>query len=104
MVRTKVEDMKKFKDINNNVHGIEEGFESLLPVSCTEISDAEAESLSIIAAQPSDIDAQINSELGTDAIRVIVETLVPMIQDGSIISKTPNEVIAQAKANRRAEL
>ena len=48
--------------------------------------------------------AQVEAELGSDTVRVIIETIVPMIQDGSITSKTPDEVIAQAKANRRAEL
>jgi len=37
--------MKKFKDVNNKVHEIEEGFEHLLPVGATEITDAEAISL-----------------------------------------------------------
>jgi len=33
---------KKFKDLNNNIHEIKEGFEYLLPNGCTEITDAEA--------------------------------------------------------------
>lgn len=49
-------------------------------------------------------DIQAESELGSDAIRIIVETIVPMIQDGSITNKTPNEIIITAKANRKAEL
>jgi hypothetical protein len=49
-------------------------------------------------------DQQIEEELGSDAIRIIIETIVPMIQDGSITSITPGQVIAQAKTNRRAEL
>ena len=48
--------------------------------------------------------AQVEAELGSDVVRIIIETIVPMIQDGSITNKTPDDVIAQAKANRRAEL
>ena len=55
-----------------------------------------------------EIDAEkssiVEQELGSDVVRIIIETIVPMIQDGSIASKTPNDVIAQAKANRMAEL
>ncbi|MCK4822902.1 hypothetical protein KA005_44480 [bacterium] len=100
--------MKSFK-VNNKVHEIEEGFEYLLPVGAIQITDEEA----VILLTPAplteqEIDyaktSQVESEIGTDVVRVIIETIVPMIQDGSITSKTPNEVIAQAKANRLAEL
>lgn len=37
--------MKYFKDQNNNVHAIEEGFEHLLPYGCTPIADVEAAEL-----------------------------------------------------------
>ena len=47
---------------------------------------------------------QADKELGTDVVRIIIETIVPMIKDGSITSMTPNDVIAAAKANRREEL
>ena len=47
---------------------------------------------------------KVETELGTDVVRIIIETIVPMIQDDSITNKTPDEVIAQAKANRLAEL
>lgn len=49
-------------------------------------------------------DRQVNEELGSDTIRVIIGTIVPMIQDGSIASKTPEDIIDQVKANRKAEL
>jgi len=49
-------------------------------------------------------DIQVEEELGSNVVRLIIETIVPMIQDGSITTKTPNEIIAMAKANRKAEL
>jgi hypothetical protein len=41
--------MKYFKDINNRVHAIEEGYEQLLPVGCVEITNDEAD---VIANPP----------------------------------------------------
>jgi len=49
-------------------------------------------------------DIQVEEELGSDVVRIIIETIVPIIQDGSITSKTPDEIIATAKAIRKAEL
>jgi len=37
--------IKKFKDTDNKVHEIEEGFERLLPSGCVEITDSEADEL-----------------------------------------------------------
>jgi len=101
--------MKKFKDTNNQVHAIEEGFEYMLPAGCIEITDAEAvELVTPPEKTPQEIEdmqiAQVEAELGSNAIRIIIETIVPMIQDGSIASKTPDEIIITAKANRKAEL
>lgn len=56
-----------------------------------------------LAAEPWK-DQQTEAELGTDVVRVIIETIVPMIQNGTITTMTSADVIAQAKANRRAEL
>ena len=49
-------------------------------------------------------DIQVEEELGSDVVRLIIETIVPMIQDGSIASTTPTDIIAQTKAKRKAEL
>jgi len=49
-------------------------------------------------------DIQVEEELGSNVVRLIIETIVPMIQDGSITTTTPNEIIIMAKANRKAEL
>ncbi len=49
-------------------------------------------------------DDQVEAELGTNAVRVIIEALVPMIQDNSIAGKTPSDVLDAIKARRRAEL
>ena len=43
-------------------------------------------------------------ELGSNAIRIIIETIVPMIQDGSINTAIPVDIITAAKAMRKAEL
>ena len=48
-------------------------------------------------------DNQVNDEF-TGAMRILIETLVPMIQDGSITTALPSDIISQAKANRKAEL
>lgn len=39
--------MKHFKDQNNQVHGIEAGFEHLLPEGCVEITIEEARELAV---------------------------------------------------------
>ena len=101
--------MKKFKDSNNKTHEIEEGFEYMLPDGCVEIDQAEFDLLTappIPTAQEIEDakTAQAESELGSDAIRIIVETIVPMIQDGSITTSIPADIIVRAKANRKAEL
>lgn len=49
-------------------------------------------------------DAQADSEINTDTVRIILETIIPMIQDGSINTKTPVEVLDAAKTKRRNEL
>lgn len=49
-------------------------------------------------------DIQVEAEIGTNAIRIIIETILPMIKDGSINYKTSDEIIAEAKVKRRAEL
>jgi len=47
---------------------------------------------------------QADTELGSDVIRIIIETIVPIIQDGSINTKTPADIIIAAKEKRKAEL
>lgn len=48
-------------------------------------------------------DKQVNKEFN-DSIRVLIETLVPMIQDGSIITAAPSDILTTAKAKRKQEL
>ena len=45
-------------------------------------------------------DAQVNQELGTDTVRIIIETLLPYIDAGL----NPSDIINEAKAKRRGEL
>lgn len=49
-------------------------------------------------------DSQVESELGGDNIRILVSAFKQIITDGTIATKTPEEIIAQAKASRKAEL
>lgn len=99
----------KFKDLYGNPHEIEGGFEYLLPSGSVEIDQAE---FNLLAAPPTPTAQEIEdnktnqaeAELGSDAIRIIVETIVPMIQDGSITTAIPADIIATAKAMRKAEL
>lgn len=49
-------------------------------------------------------DKRVDSELGGDNIRVLIEVVLQKIQDGSINTSTSDEVIALAKAKRRSEL
>ena len=99
----------KFKDLNNSAHEIEEGFEQLLPDGCSEINQAEFDLLTappIPTAQEIEDakSARVENEIGSDAIRIIIETIVPMIQDGSISTANPADIIVAAKAMRKAEL
>lgn len=61
--------IKIFKDTNNKVHEIEEGFEHLLPVGAVEITQAEADALraptaaEIEAKRKSDITDKANSHI-----------------------------------------
>ena len=50
--------MKYFKDANNQVHAIEEGFEDLLPTGCTEITKEEADAIANPPPTPEQIVAQ----------------------------------------------
>lgn len=49
-------------------------------------------------------DIQVEAELGTNMIRILIETLIPAIQDGSITTMSPTAFINLAKAKRKAEL
>lgn len=108
----KIMNTKKFKDGNNKVHEIEEGFEHLLPGNFddyVEINQAEADILTaptpLTAQEINDNkDAQVEAELGGDNIRILVSIFKQIISDGTIASKTPDEIINQAKAARRNEL
>ena len=42
----------KYKDSNNEVHQIEEGFEHLLPAGCVQITDAEADAITASKVVP----------------------------------------------------
>jgi len=102
--------MQNYKDINNNVHALEvEEFEYLLPTGSVKITDVQAEAL--LKAPPETPaeantrkDAQVEIELGSNAIRILIEVLIPIIADNSIASMSSTDVLNIAKANRRAEL
>jgi len=101
--------MKKFKDLNGKVYEIEKGFEHMLPESCVEIDQAEFDVLTApvpLTAQEINAgkDAQVEAELGGDNIRVLVETFIEIVNDGSIATDTVGNVLVKAKAKRRAEL
>lgn len=49
-------------------------------------------------------DAQVEAELGGDNIRILIETFLEIIQNGSINTDTPDDVVALAKSKRRNEL
>ena len=95
----------KYKDLNNNVHDIVAGFEYLLPSGSVSITDAQATVLLIPTPETpqeanSRKDAQVEAELGTDSLRVVMSTLLGLINP--LLNVT--EIIEQAKAARRAEL
>jgi hypothetical protein len=108
--------MKKFK-VDNKVHdpqmeesqGLAFLKEKYPNATITPITDVEAdELLAPPALSQQEINDQKNNqveaELGGDNIRIIVETIVPMIQDGSITTAIPADIIAIAKETRKAEL
>ena len=97
--------MQKYKDLNNNVHAIGEGFEHLLPAGSVKISGAEAIVLLTPAPEtPQEAsdrkDAQVEIEIGTDTVRIIMEILIPLINP----SLNVTDIINQAKSTRRLEL
>ena len=102
--------MKYYKDTDNNVHALDsEEFESLLPSGSVKITEAQATALLEGAPEtPTEADArkdaQVEYELGTNTVRVLMEALIPAIQDGSINAITPADFVAKVKANRKAEL
>lgn len=107
----------KFKDENNQVHDPEmneaDGLvflnEKYPNIVFTPITDEEAVILTapvpLTAQEISDNnDAQVEAELGGDNIRVLVDVFKEIVTDGTIASKTPDQIIAQAKTKRRNEL
>ena len=100
--------MQNYK-VGNVVHVLDSvEFEHILPNGAVKITQAAADALSApIPETPAQADArkdaQINAEFG-DAARLLTETLVMAIQDGSITTKTPNDIITDAKATRKGEL
>ena len=108
---------QKFKDSKNKVHDPEmnetDGLAFLQNINpdetFTPITDLEADELT--APPPLTVqeiednkDARVEAELGGDNIRVLTEVFKEIVTNGTIASKTPDEIIAQAKAKRRAEL
>lgn len=62
--------MKKYKDLNNKVHEIDEGYEYLLPYGCVEITDEEAEQIKLDSIpQPTLADL-------TEAVRVELQLAI----------------------------
>lgn len=52
----------------------------------------------------SEKDEKVEAELGGDNIRILTEVFLEKIQDGSINTALPVDVIAAAKARRKSEL
>lgn len=81
-----------------------------------EVTHSQEEEAAILAewdknSQPKSIeeidaekDKQVEVELGGDNIRVLTEVFLEKIQDGSINTAMPSDVIAIAKSRRKAEL
>ncbi len=61
--------MKQFKDLNNNVHEIEAGFENLLPKGSVEITQAEAD---VLLAPPPPTKQEIIKSI-SDALQQTME-------------------------------
>ena len=61
-----------------------------------------------IKKTPAQIEArkikQVDSELGKDNIRIIIETILPMFQDGSLATATADDILIAAKSKRKNEL
>jgi len=101
--------IKKFKDKNGKIHEIEVGFEYMLPANCIEIDQTEFDILVAPvpltpAQQAIEHDRLVEYELGGDNIRILISVIKEIIMDGTIASKTPEEIIIQAKITRRNEL
>ena len=98
--------MQNYKDTNNKVHALEsEEFEYLLPAGSVKITQEQADILNTPPKKtPAEIDAEkvtrVNAELGTDAIRILIEILIPLINP----SLNAEDIINQAKAKRKLEL
>jgi len=80
--------MKKFKDINNKVHEIEEGFEHLLPADSIEITDQEA--IELQAPTPEELEVTRIQDL-----KIVRDTalndLVHDFGDGRIMQTRPKD-------------
>jgi hypothetical protein len=98
--------MQNYKDSDNNVHVLEsEKFKHLLPVGSVKITQAQADVLSAPPVKTSaeinaDKDARVEAELGSDMVRIIMETIIPLINP----SLNVTDIINQAKAKRKSEL
>ena len=80
--------MKTFKDINNKVHEIEEGFEHLLPEGSVEITQAEADDLLAPTAEELEaIRIQALKKTRDDALNALVHDF----GDGRIMQTRPKD-------------
>ena len=80
--------MKKFKDTNNQVHEIEDGFEHLLPIDAIEISDAEV--IDLLAPSLEELEViriQDLKKIRDDALNALVYDF----GDGRIIQTRPKD-------------
>lgn len=97
--------MQNYK-VGKKVHVLEDtAFEHLLPASAVRITQTEADVLNIpIPETPAEAntrkDEQVEFELGIPMVRLLLDTLVPMI-NGAV---NPATVLIQLKAKRKAEL
>lgn len=102
--------MQNYKDKNNKVHVLEStDFEHILTSEGVKITQKQADALSKPPTKTSaeinlEKDAIVEAELGGNNFRILVETFLQIIQDGSVDAITPDDVIALAKSKRRSEL
>ena len=88
--------MKYFKDTNNQVHGIEEGFEHFLPSGCIEITEEEADAIANPPPTAEELQAQKNAE----ARAYLASTDWYVVRKAETGVEIPADVLAASQAAR----
>jgi len=100
--------MQNYK-VGNKAHVLEStDFEHLLPKGWVKITQAQADALNVpVPETPSQAearkDAQVAAEFSNIPLTLIAE-LVDSIKDGSITTKTPDQILINAMGKRKLEL